>query len=47
MSKVFQILMIFSFLASVCLAECIPVCIACFVASVLFGFIAYGLEMRK
>lgn len=45
MKKLLEVLMVLSFLASICLAECIPACLGCFVLSLVCGLIIYGMEM--
>ena len=45
MKKLFEIIMVISFLACICLAECIPACLGCFALSLVCGLIVYGMEM--
>ena len=47
MKKVFGFLMVLSFIASWCFAECIPACLGCFLFSVLIGAVIYRMEMRE
>lgn len=42
----FELLLVLSALGCLCLAECIPACLLCFVLCVVFAAILYGLEMK-
>ena len=45
MKKLFEIILVLSFIASWCLAECIPACLGCFALGLVCGLIIYGMEM--